>query len=176
LDLQELAETFVGACAVALAATSVEAYVVASAVEPAPSMAGAWILPFLVDQEGLGELLEERLRRVELERQSGLAYGHGGSLLAHLFALEVTLQGIEKQSVMGHTVPVEDLLLLLCADAVVLVKEVKERALGLFKRRICTRFQVAQIREDTLLELLRVLNGAAKGLESERKTSHDVGA
>jgi len=72
----------------------------------------------------LGELLEERLRRIVFERKGGLSNSYGGGLLAHLFALEIALKSVEKQAVMGHTVPVEDLLLLLCANAVVLVEKV----------------------------------------------------
>lgn len=124
----------------------------------------------------LCELLEERLGRVEFEGECGLADSHGGGLLAHLLTLQVALQGIEKEPVVGHAVPVEDLLLLLCANAVVLVQEIKESALGLLQRCIGTRLQVAQIGEDALFELLGVLDGTAKGLESEGEASHDVGA
>lgn len=44
---------------------------------------------------------------------------------------------------MGYTVPVEHLLLLLRANAVVFVHKVKERTLGLFEGRIRARFEVA---------------------------------
>lgn len=77
---------------------------------------------------------------------------------------------------MWHAVPVEHLLLLLSPDAVVLVEEVEEGALGLFQRSIRAGFQVSQIREDAFFELLGVLDGSAKGLESEGKTSYDVGS
>jgi hypothetical protein len=93
----------------------------------------------------LGELLEERLRRVKLEREGRLAHGHGRGLLAHLLALEVALQRVEEEAVVGYAVPVEDLLLLLGADAVVLVEEIKECALGLLERGVCPRLEVAQI-------------------------------
>jgi hypothetical protein len=72
----------------------------------------------------LGELLEQRLARVKLERESRLADGHCCSLLAHLLALQVAFQGVEEQTVVRYAVPVKDLLLLLGADAVVLVQEV----------------------------------------------------
>ena len=68
---------------------------------------------------------------------------------------------------MRHAVPVEDLLLLLCSYAVVLVQEVEESALGFFERGIGTRLQVSQIGEDALLELLRVLHWTSECLESE---------
>ena len=76
---------------------------------------------------------------------------------------------------MWHAVPVKYFLFLLCSNAIVLVQEVKERTFGLFKRRICARLEVAQIREDAFLELFRVLNRASKGLEPKGKTSHDIG-
>lgn len=69
----------------------------------------------------LGKLLKEGLRRVELEGKGGLADSHGGGLLSHLLALQVALERVEEKTVVGNAVPVEDLLLLLCADAVVLV-------------------------------------------------------
>ena len=75
---------------------------------------------------------------------------------------------------MRDAVPVKDLLLLLCSDAVVLVEKVKEGALGFFERGIGAGFQVAKIGKDALLELLGVLDGPAEGLESERQTSHDI--
>lgn len=77
---------------------------------------------------------------------------------------------------MWYAVPVEDLLLFLCANAVVLVKEVQEWALGLLKRCIGSRLQIPQIRKDTLLKFLRVLDRTSERLKSERKTSYDVGA
>lgn len=77
---------------------------------------------------------------------------------------------------MRHAVPVKDLLLLLGADAVVLVQKVEKWALGLFERSVSARLEVSQVREDALLKLLRVLDGAAKGLEAERQAAHNVGA
>ncbi len=68
---------------------------------------------------------------------------------------------------MGHTVPVEHFLLFLCADTVVFVHKVKKSTLGLFERRICARFEIAQIREDALFEFLRVLDRSPKRLEPE---------
>ena len=75
---------------------------------------------------------------------------------------------------MGDTVPVKDLLLLLSANAVVLVEEVKEGALGLLQRSISARLEVSQVRKDTFLELLGVLDRSAKGLETEGQASHNV--
>lgn len=75
---------------------------------------------------------------------------------------------------MWHAVPVEHLLLLLSSDAVVLVQEVEEWALGLFQRSVCSGLQVSQVGEDTLFKLLGVLDRSAKSLESEGETSYDV--
>ena len=75
---------------------------------------------------------------------------------------------------MRYTVPVEDFLLLLRSNAIVLVKEVKERTFRLLQRRIGTGFQVAQVRENALFEFLRVFHGPAEGLESKGETSYDV--
>lgn len=96
--------------------------------------------------------------------------------MAHLLALEIALEGVKEEAVVGYAVPVEDLLLLLRADAVVLVEEVKEAALGLLKGRVGAGLEVAQVGEDALLELLRVLHGPAEGLEAEGEASYDVGA
>jgi hypothetical protein len=75
-----------------------------------------------------------------------------------------------------NTVPVENLLLLLGTDAVVLVQEIQERALGLLQGGISPGLEVSQIGENTLLEFLGVLDGAAKGLESEGEASNDIGS
>lgn len=77
---------------------------------------------------------------------------------------------------MRHAVPIEYLLFLLSADAVVLVQEVEEWALGFFERGIGSGLEVSQIREDTLLELLRVFDRATEGLESKGQASHDIRA
>lgn len=77
---------------------------------------------------------------------------------------------------MGNAVPVKDLLLLLCPDAVVLVEKVQKGALGLLERGIGSRLEISQIREDAFLKLLGVLYWTAKGLEAERETSYDIGA
>lgn len=77
---------------------------------------------------------------------------------------------------MRHAVPVKNLLLLLCANAVVLVQEVEEGAFRLFQRSISARLEVSQIREDALFELLRVLDRTTEGLEAEGQTSYNVGA
>ena len=124
----------------------------------------------------LGELLIQRLGRVEFEGHGRLADSQGGSLLAHLLSLQVPFQRIEEESIVGHAVPVENLLLLLCPDAVVLVKEIEERALGLFEGGVGAGLEVSQVREDTFLELLRVLHGPSKGLESESQASDDIGS
>jgi len=75
-----------------------------------------------------------------------------------------------------YTVPVENLLLLLRSNAIVLVKEVKERTFRLLQRGIGTGFQVAQVRENALLEFLRVFHGPAEGLESKGETSYNIGS
>jgi hypothetical protein len=124
----------------------------------------------------LGQLLIQRLRRVVLEGQSRFADSDGGGFLAHLLTLQVSLQGVEEEAVMGDAVPIEDLLLLLRSDTVVLVEEVEESALGLFQRGIGSRLEIAQVREDTFLKLLGVLDGSTKGLESERQATNNVGA
>lgn len=77
---------------------------------------------------------------------------------------------------MRHAVPVKDLLLLLGADAVVLVQEVEERTFRLFQRSVSARLEVSQIREDALFKLLRVLDRTAKGLKAEGQASYNVGA
>lgn len=68
---------------------------------------------------------------------------------------------------MWYAVPVKDLLLLLRTNAVVLVQKIQKGTLGLFERSISTRLEVSQVREDALLELLRVLDRPTKGLEAE---------
>ena len=124
----------------------------------------------------LGELLIERLGRVEFEGQGGFADGDGGGLLAHLLALEIALERIEEEAIVGDAVPVEDLLLFLGTDAVVLVEEVEKGALGLFQGGIGSSLEVAQVREDPLLELLGVLDRTPKGLEAESQASDDISA
>jgi hypothetical protein len=125
---------------------------------------------------GFGKLLKERLRRVEFERQGRFTDRHGRCLLSHLLTLEISLKSIKEESIMGDTIPVKDFLLLLRPNAIVLVQEVKETTLWLFQGGISARFQVSQIRKDTLLEFLRVLHGATKCLESKRKTSDNIRA
>jgi hypothetical protein len=77
---------------------------------------------------------------------------------------------------MWHAVPVKDLLLLLRSDAVVLVEEVKERALWLLEGRVVAGFEVSQIGKDALLEFLGVFDGTSKSVEAEGETSNNVGA
>ena len=89
------------------------------------------------------ELLKQRLRRVEFERESWFIDGHGGGLLIHLFALEIPLKGIEEQSIMGHTIPVEYFLLLLCANTVVFIQKVQKRALGFFEGCVGARLEIS---------------------------------
>lgn len=125
---------------------------------------------------GLCELVEERLGRVILKRQSRLAFSQRGWFLAHLLPLQVSFERVEKEAIVGDAVPVEDLLLFLRSDAVVLVQEVKKRALGFFERRIGAGLEVAQVGEDTLFEFLRVLDRASKGLEAKGETPHDIGS
>jgi hypothetical protein len=96
--------------------------------------------------------------------------------LSHLLPLQIPFESIEEESVVGYTVPVENLLLLLCSDAVVLIQEIEESGLWLLKGGIGARLQVSQIGKDSLLELLRVLHRSAKRLKSEGKASYNVGA
>lgn len=77
---------------------------------------------------------------------------------------------------MGNAVPVKHLLLLLRANAVVLVHEVEERALRFFQRRVGARLEIAQIGKDAFLELLGIFHRSAERLKSEGQASHDVGA
>jgi len=122
------------------------------------------------------ELFKERLRRVELERQCGLADGDSGGFLSHLLPFEVSFESIKEESIMGHAVPVKDLLLLLRANAVALVEEVKESALGLLERSIRAGLEVSKIGKDALLELFGVFDGSAKGLKAKGQTADNVGA
>ena len=123
----------------------------------------------------LGELLKERLGRIKLERQRGFADRHGGGLLSHLLPLQVALKRVEEESVMWYAVPVEDLLLLLCSNAIVLVEEIQETRLGLLEGGIGTRLQIPEIRKDTLFELLGVLDRPSKRLKTKGKASNNVG-
>lgn len=75
---------------------------------------------------------------------------------------------------MRNAVPVEHLLFLLSPNAVVLVHEIQERAFGLLQGRIGASFEISQIRENSFLEFFRVLDGAAKCLESKSETSYNV--
>jgi len=90
--------------------------------------------------------------------------------------------------------PIKDLLLLLRPDASVLEKQVQEFTLttdnvsdrcsfdsayqlahfGFLQTRILARFQISQIRKDTLLKLLdhQRLDGSSESLESECQSSY----
>jgi hypothetical protein len=74
--------------------------------------------------------------------------------LVHLLALQITLECIEEQSIVGNAVPVKHLLFLLRANAVVFVQEVQERALGLLEGCIGAGFEISQVGEDTLFKFL----------------------
>ena len=85
-----------------------------------------------VEQGGLGDggkLLEEGLCRVPREAQGGLAHGLRGALLAEFLALEVAVERVKEESVVRDREPVEDLLLLLCADAILLEQQLEELGL-----------------------------------------------
>jgi hypothetical protein len=123
----------------------------------------------------LGELLIERLGRVEFKGPSRLGNSHCSRLLAHLFSLQIALQRVQEQAVVGDAIPVENLLLFLGPDAVVFVQEIQKRALGFFERGIGAGFEVAQVGEDSFFEFLRVLDGAAKRLEAKGQTPNDIG-
>lgn len=77
---------------------------------------------------------------------------------------------------MGNAIPIEDLLLLLGSDAVILVQEIKERALWLLKRGIGAGLEISKIGEDALLEFLRVPHRTTKRLKAEGETSDNVRA
>lgn len=77
---------------------------------------------------------------------------------------------------MWHTVPVKDLLLLLCPDAVVLIEKIEKGAFGFFECRIGASLQISKIGENTLLKLLRVFDRTAKGLKTKGETSDDISA
>lgn len=77
---------------------------------------------------------------------------------------------------MGNAVPEEDLLLLLCADAIVLVEEVEEGALWFFQGCVVAGLEVTEIREDALFKLFRVLHGATKSVEAESEAANNVRA
>lgn len=77
---------------------------------------------------------------------------------------------------MRDAVPVEHLLLLLSSDAVVFVEKVQERTLGLFQGRVCTGFEIPEIREDAFLKFLGILHRSTKCLEAEGEASDDISA
>ena len=120
------------------------------------------------------QLLVERLRRVEFKGLGRLTHSDRGRFLAHLFTFQITFQRIQEQAIMRNAVPIEYLLLLLRPNTVILVQEIEESTLGLFQRRICAGFEIAQVGENTLFELLRVLYGAAECLESKGQASHNI--
>jgi len=90
-------------------------------------------------------LFEERLRRVKLKGQSRFVNGHGRGFLIHLLALEISLERVQKEPIVRHAVPIKDLLLLLSANAVVLIQEVQEGAFGFLERSVSSRFEIAKI-------------------------------
>jgi len=51
--------------------------------------------------------------------------------MAHFLALEIAIEGIKEKTVVWDRVPIENLLFLLSANALVLEEEIKER-------RLCT--------------------------------------
>lgn len=120
------------------------------------------------------QLLVEGLGRVEFEGHGRFTDSDRSRFLIHLLALQIALQRIQKQPVVGYAVPVEHLLLLLSSDAVVLVQEVKECALRFLQCRIGAGFEIAQIGENAFFELLRVLHRTTERLESKREASDDV--
>nr|POE56750.1 hypothetical protein CFP56_33722 [Quercus suber] len=123
--------------------------------------------------------MESAARRTgELECDGGMDCGCGfkaDEACSFCCAL-VAFERVEEEAVVRHAVPVEDLLLFLRADAVVLVEEVEEGALGLLERGIGAGLEIAQVGEDAFLEFLRVLDRPAEGLETKGETPDDVGA
>ena len=77
---------------------------------------------------------------------------------------------------MWNRIPIEDLLLLLRADAIVLVQKVQECRLWLLERGIGAGLQVAQVRKDALLKLFRIRHRPAECLEPEGEAAHNVRA
>lgn len=77
---------------------------------------------------------------------------------------------------MRDTVPVKDFLLLLCANAVVLVQEIKKRALWLLERGVCAGFEITKVGKDAFFEFLGILDRSAKSLEAESQTSDNISA
>jgi hypothetical protein len=119
-------------------------------------------------------LFKKGLGGVEFERQSRFADCDCGSLLIHLFSLEIPFQCIEEKTIMRNAIPIENFLLLLRSDAVVLVEEIEERTFRLFQGCICSRLEIAEIGEYAFLELLGVLHWPAKRLKAEGKASYDI--
>ena len=70
--------------------------------------------------------------------------------------------------------PVKDFLFLLRSDAVVFVEEVKELGFRLFQRSVSSRFEVAEVREDSFFEFLGVGNRSAECKETVCKGAHDI--
>lgn len=96
---------------------------------------GAEILRVVLDDVGDGgrqeveggrrraELLEQRLARVPSEANRRFANRLRCTFLTELLSLEVAVERVEEEAVVWNGEPVEDLLLLLCTDAVVLEEE-----------------------------------------------------
>lgn len=120
------------------------------------------------------QLLVERLGGVEFEGLGRFADGDRRRFLVHLLSLQVALQRIQEQAIVGHAVPVKHLLLLLGSDTVVFVQKVEERTLRFFQSRIGASLEVSQIGKDTLLKLLGVFDGATERLKSESEASNDI--
>ncbi len=77
---------------------------------------------------------------------------------------------------MLYTVPIKHLLLLLCSDATILIKEVEESAFGLLQGRVGASFEVSQVGKNPLLEFFGIFDRSAESLKSESKTSDNVSA
>lgn len=72
------------------------------------------------------ELLKQRLARVPAKAQSRLPHSFCCALLAELLALEIPIERVEEEAIVGYREPVKYLLLLLRSNAVVLEEELEE--------------------------------------------------
>lgn len=124
----------------------------------------------------LRELVEQRHAGIVIKRQRGLGCGTSGWFLAHFLSFQISLEGIEEQSIVRHGEPIEHLLLLLGSYAVVLIEEVEKLGLRFFQRSVGAGFQISQIREDALFELFGIDDGTAERLKAICQGPYDIGA
>ena len=77
---------------------------------------------------------------------------------------------------MWYTVPIEDLLLLLSTNAVVLVHKVQKWTFWLLEGGICSGLQITQVRENSFLEFLGVLDWSPESLEAKGQATDNIRA